>query len=107
MSVVQVVLLAAVALIQLVCAVGVLAVDDPFDRLHLVGPVSVLGSILLVAAVVVGGSSSTHIAKVAVIGAFLWGTSPFLTRATASALRIRSTGRLDVGPDELGEDDQP
>lgn len=106
MSAVQVGLLAAVALIQLVCAIGLLVVHDAFDRLHLVGPVSVFGSILLVAAVVVGGSSVTHIAKVAAIGAFLWGTSPFLTRATARALRIRSTGRLDIGPDELGEDDR-
>lgn len=103
---VQAAILAVVVLLQLICSIGVLVVDDPFDRLHLIGPVSVFGSILLTVAVVVGGTSTTHLAKVVVIGALLWGASPFLTRATARALRIRAVGDLEVGPDELIEDDR-
>lgn len=104
MTALQAGLLGLVVLIQIVCAVGVLVVDDPFDRLHLIGPVSVFGSILVTVAVVVGGSSTTHLAKVVVIGVLLWAASPFLTRATARALRVRWTGRLEVRPDELTED---
>lgn len=106
MNVAQGALLAGAVVLQLACAVGILAVEDPMDRLHLIGPVSVLGSVLLVVAIAVGGTSGTHLAKVAVTGLFLWATSPFLTRATARALRIRATGRLEVSSEELGEGDE-
>lgn len=104
MTAVQLVLLVVVVAIQLGCALGVLLVEEPADRLHLVGPVSVFGSILLTVAVALGGTSSTHIAKVVVIGLVLWLSSPFVTRATARALRVRASGRLEVEPDELIED---
>lgn len=101
MTAIQMGLLAAAVAIQLACAVGVLRVHDPFARLHLVSPVSVFGSLLIVVAVVVGGSAATHLAKVVVIGLLLWISGPFVTRATARALRIRSEGRLEVAPGEL------
>lgn len=95
------VLLGVVVAIQLVCAVGVLVVDDPSDRLHLVGPVSVLATVVAVVAIVLEAGSRTHVAKVVVTGLFLWAGSPFVTRATARALRIRGTGRLVVSDDEI------
>lgn len=104
MTVAQGVVLSFVVALQLVCAVGVLLVDDPFDRLHLLGPVSVLGSILLIVTVLLGGPSTSHLAKVAATGALLWATSPFVTRASARALRIRATGRLAVTEEELEEE---
>lgn len=106
MTAVQAGLLAVAVVIQLVCAVGMLTLDDPFDRLHLVGPVSVFATILVVLAVLGGGGSHTHLAKVVVIGAVLWGTSPFLTRATARALRIRDRGRLGIEDGEFVGDDR-
>lgn len=107
MTLVQAGLLAAVVAVQLVCAVSLLVLRDPFDRLHMVGPVSVLATIALVVAAVIGSASSTHTAKVVVVGLLLWVTSPFSSRATARALRVRATGRLAVDADEVVQEPTP
>lgn len=100
MSGLQAVLLAVVVAVQLVCAVALLFQRDPFDRLHLVGPVSVLATAVLVVAVLISASSTSHAAKVVVVGLLAWLTSPMSNRVTARALRIRAAGRLAVEHDD-------
>lgn len=104
MTAVQSALLVAVIVLQLVCAVTMVVADDPFARLHLVGPVSVLGTIALTVAAILGSTSSTHAAKIIVVGLVLWVTSPFSNRAMARALRVRATGRLDARDAEIVEE---
>lgn len=105
MTAIQSVLLGLAVLVQAVAAVGMLAAREPLDRLHLVGPVSVLATILVVAAVGLDGGSSTLVAKAVVTGGFLWVASPFVTRATARALRVRAAGRLELAGEEVDRED--
>lgn len=100
MTVVVAVLLAAGVATELICAVGVVLARDAFDRLHLVGPAAVVGTAFIVAAVALDAHTGSHVARVVATGAVLWLSSPFLTRATARALRIRRTGRLLADGDE-------
>lgn len=104
MTAAQVVLLGAVVALQLVAAVGMLVVRGPLDRLHLVGPVSVFGSLAIVLATLAAGTSTTHTAKTVATCLFLWVSSPFLSRATARALRVRATGELQIAPHERTDD---
>lgn len=107
MTAVQVALLAVVIVLQLVAAVGLFVIRDPLDRLHLVGPVSVIGTIVLIVATVLAGTSTTHLAKTIVTGLFLWAASPFVSRTTARALRVRDAGELAIGAVDRDEDDRP
>lgn len=105
MTAAQSILLGAAMAIQAVCAIGMLTTRAPLDRLHLVGPVSVLATVAVVAAVALDPTSSTsHLAKAVVTGLFVWLSSPFLSRATSRALRIRERGELTVPSQEVEQE---
>lgn len=103
----QAVLLGAAVTIQVVCCLGVLLLEDATDRLHLVGPVSVLATLAVVVAVAAGAASRTHLAKVAVTGLVVAAASPFVSRATARALRVRERGGMGVEAVEVESDGSP
>jgi multicomponent Na+:H+ antiporter subunit G len=93
-------LLAAGVGVQLAACAGLLVARDTFDRLHLVAPASVLGAVLICAAVLVNESFSQAGIHAIAIGAILLVGSPVLTHATAQAVRLRDTGHVPVLPSE-------
>ncbi|HWE37913.1 MAG TPA: monovalent cation/H(+) antiporter subunit G [Isosphaeraceae bacterium] len=84
------------------CAVGLLAARDAFDRLHCVGPVTVLGPIAVAGAVVVAEGPSASALKAILIGLSLLAVGPILTHATARAVRFRAAGGLKAHDAEAG-----
>ena len=87
--------------IELVACLGVAAMRDVYDRLHYVAP-SVLGALLIVAAVWVREGPSMISLKATLLGAFLLIASPALAHGTARAARLSERGdwRAQVG-DEI------
>lgn len=104
MTAAQAILLGTAVAIQAVCAIGMLTTRAPLDRLHLVGPVSVLATVAVVAAVAIDPTSSSQLAKAVVTGLFVWLSSPFLSRATSRALRIRARGELTVPSENVEQE---
>ena len=86
--IVDVLLVAAVALTLLTCA-GVALMREPLDRLHYTGP-AVLGGVCAAAAVVVAGGPSLIGTRAVLVAALLLATTPVMTHATARALHHRS-----------------
>jgi monovalent cation/proton antiporter MnhG/PhaG subunit len=82
------VLLGAGVLIQLLCSVGVLVMNDAFDRLHFTGPTSLGGLLIALAAVVDVGLSVVGV-KAILIALLLSLINPVLTHATGHAGRVR------------------
>lgn len=95
------VLLGMVVMLQVVAAITASLADDAVAKLHAVNVASVLATVPLVIAVGLGGSSVPHVGKVVLTGALLVASSPFLSRATARAIRIRRTGELAATDAEL------
>lgn len=101
MSVASVVVVALVAVgvaIELACCVGVLVMDDAFDKLHFLGPAAIVGPLLIAVAVVVRESFSQAGIKALVTAALLIVASPVLTHATARALYIRRRDHIEDDP---------
>jgi monovalent cation/proton antiporter MnhG/PhaG subunit len=89
-----------------VCAVGVLAMRDPFDRLHYTSPASLAAA--AVAAAIVVRESFSLIGNKAILLAFLFlVTSPVLVHVTARAARLREHGRWGPRPEEGLEVEEP
>jgi monovalent cation/proton antiporter MnhG/PhaG subunit len=86
--------------IALASCLGVLVMDDVYQRLHYVGPAALLAPLAIAAGVVVGEALSTAGIKALLIFAVLAGTAPILTHATARTARVRQSGRWQPGPDE-------
>jgi multicomponent Na+:H+ antiporter subunit G len=99
-------LLAAGVLVQLLCAVGVVAMRDVFDRLHYVGPASAVGPFLFAAAALVEDSFSQPGVKALVVALLLAVTSPVLSHATARALRVRQFDHWRALPGEIVDDER-
>ncbi len=89
------VLLAVGVLIELLSAVGVLVMRNPFDRLHYLAPAMSLGPLAIAAAVLVAESDAQAKIKSVLIALVLLVTGPVLTHATARAawtrLQVRGT----------------
>src|SRR5689334_14434669 len=89
-----------VAVIMASC-VGMAALDDPMDRLHLVTPASTLGVGAACAAVVVhegldaSGTSAILLAAVTVV------TSPLVSHACARSIEVRRRAE-ETGPGAVG-----
>jgi multisubunit Na+/H+ antiporter MnhG subunit len=94
------VLLLLVVVSAAVSTLGVLTATDAFDRLHYVGPVSVLGGAALVLAVVasegLGGTAARAVLTVVVLQV----ATALTTHATARAGVIRGDLRRLRGHDE-------
>jgi multicomponent Na+:H+ antiporter subunit G len=88
--------------IEVLCAIGVLAMRSVYDRLHYVGAASV-GAALVCVAVTVRESFSLIGNKTLLIAFFLLITGPVLVHATARAARIRERGAWSVKESEQVE----
>lgn len=86
--------------IELMCCLGILVMRDVFDRLHYLGPATVLGPVFIAAAVVLEEALSTAGIKAILIAGVLLSTGPVLTHATARAARIRRYGAWEAQPGE-------
>ncbi len=86
--------------IELLSCLGVLLMRDVFDRLHYVGPASVLGPLAIMIAVLVEESFSTAGIMAILIALSLMITGPVLTHATARAARVRRLGQWQPKSDE-------
>jgi multicomponent Na+:H+ antiporter subunit G len=100
--VVEYVLLALGVGIQVLSAVGVLAMRSVYDRLHYVGSGSVGGALVCIA-VTVRESFSLIGNKTLLVAFFLLVSGPVLTHATARAARVRERGEWKVTDDERVE----
>jgi monovalent cation/proton antiporter MnhG/PhaG subunit len=94
------VLLALTVLLQLVSAVGLLAMPNLFDRIHYLGPASAVAPWLLAAAVVVTERLNHQGIVTLLLALFLAVFQPMVTHATARAARIREHGDWRVRADE-------
>lgn len=86
--------------VEILCVVGVVAMDDVFDRLHFLGPASTIGTLAIVLAILFNEPFSTNGIKSLLVGALLILTSPVLTHATARAARVRQYGHWQAVPEE-------
>jgi multisubunit Na+/H+ antiporter MnhG subunit len=99
MTVAVAILLGLSVLTCWLCAAGVLAMKGLFDKLHYLSPASLLGGVLLLAAMLVHKGISAETGKVSVIVALLWVSNPILTYATARAAAIRESRKTTEGAD--------
>lgn len=88
--------------LQVLSAIGVLAMRSVYDRLHFVGSAS-LGGALVAVAVTVRESFSLIGNKTLLIAFFLLVSGPVLVHATARAARIRERGEWSVKEGEQVE----
>jgi monovalent cation/proton antiporter MnhG/PhaG subunit len=91
-DVVSDVLLALAVLVVLTCAVGLMVMKDPYQKLHFVSPAALVAPILVALAVlaVKGYSENTTDTWLALL--FMVIAGPFLTHATIRAARVRQSG---------------
>ncbi len=89
------VLLAAGVLVLLMCAAGVLLMQNPYDRLHYASAAG-WGALLVAIAIVVSRSLSLVGDKALATAAVLVVCGPVLAHATARAARIRDHGEWNA-----------
>lgn len=76
-----------------VSSLGVLVARDAFDRLHYLGPVTIVGSLAVLLAVLVQEGFTSMTGKVAVVALILLATGPVTTHAIARAGLVRGDAR--------------
>lgn len=96
-EIVAAILLGFGVLIELLCAVGVLVMRNPFDRLHYLAPATTLGPLAIAAAVLIAESDSQAKIKSVLVAVVLLMTGPVLTHATARAAWTRLQGQRNAG----------
>ncbi|HEU5200609.1 MAG TPA: monovalent cation/H(+) antiporter subunit G [Ktedonobacterales bacterium] len=94
------VLLALGVGIELLSCLGLLVMNNVFDRLHYVGPAATLGPIAIAGAVLLEEGISTAGLKAILIAVVLVGVGPIVTHATARAARVRQFGQWQAQPGE-------
>jgi multicomponent Na+:H+ antiporter subunit G len=94
-SVVVAVLIGLAVAVELCCCIGVLVMEDAYDKLHYLGPASIVGPVLIAGAVVVRESFSQAGIKALLTAGLLIVSSPVLAHATARALYIRQRDHID------------
>ncbi|MGH9127680.1 MAG: cation:proton antiporter [Acidimicrobiales bacterium] len=94
----DVVLVAGLAIVAASC-LGVAVMDNPMDRLHLVTPAAMLGSVGVCAAVLLRSGLSASGLAALLVGAVIAGTSPFTSHAMARAIVVR--GRSEGAEDPV------
>ena len=86
------VLLAAAVAVQWLCCLGVLRMRGAYNRLHFLGPASLLGPGLIAGAVLVDGASAEGSVKAVLLAVILLTMGPVVSHALARAARVRETG---------------
>jgi len=94
-SIAVVVLLVFGVAVELACCLGVLVMEDAYDKLHYLGPAAIVGPLAIAAAVVVRESLSQAGIKALLTAALLIVASPVLSHATARALYIRQRDHVE------------
>ncbi len=89
--------------VEVLCAIGLLVMRDPFDRLHYLGPASILGPLALAVAVLIDAHDVASRIKVVLIVLTLLIVGPVLTHATARAIQARQAGRNGGEGEKGGE----
>ena len=95
-EIVAAILLGLGVFIELLCAVGMLVMRNPFDRLHYLAPATSIGPLLIAAAVLVAESDAQAKIKSVLVAVVLLATGPILTHATARAAWTRSQAHSDA-----------
>lgn len=99
-DVVVAVLLGLAVVLVLVCALGVMVMRDPLQRLHYVAPPATLSAVLITVAVVLDQSQKQAWFKTLLVTVVLCLMNAVVTHATARAVRIRDRGHWRASPDE-------
>jgi len=94
-SVAVAVLVGLGVVIELGCCIGVLVMDDAYDKLHYLGPAAIVGPLFIAAAVVVAEALSQAGIKALLTAVLLIVASPVLSHATARALYIRQRDHIE------------
>ncbi len=98
------VFLMAGAAFCLIGAIGVLRLGDPFARLHGAGIIDTLGAGLILLGLILQAGFNLIAVKLALIGVFLFFTSPTTSHALARAM-LNAGVHPDVREDKRGEDE--
>jgi len=93
--------------VVLISSLGVLAMPDPYDRLHYTGPANTVAPVAIAAAIVLDEGLSAVSAKTLLIVAVVLFTNPLLVHATGRAGRVRAHGAWTVRPEEDLEVGEP
>jgi len=94
------VLLGVAVLLALLCAVGVLVMENPLRKLNYIAPVATLSAVLVTVAVFLSDAQKQAGLKVVVITFLLCLINGVVTHATARAARIRTQGDWRPAPGE-------
>lgn len=98
-GVISAVFLTAGLVIVVASCVGVAVMNDPMDRLHLVTPAAMLGSVGVCAAVVVRSGLSASGPAAIVVATIVVGTSPFTSHAMARSIVVRRRAEVEGASD--------
>lgn len=109
-------LLVLASLVALVSGFGVLAMGDPFQRMHYLAPAATFGSFLVVVALVVDGESASGCLEAILVGFVLTLQNAVVTHASARAFFVRRFGcwppprdleiPTDLRDEDLGDDEE-
>jgi monovalent cation/proton antiporter MnhG/PhaG subunit len=84
--------------VELLCCIGVLVMEDAYDKLHYLGPAAIVAPTAIAAAIVVQESLSQAGIKALLTAGLLTVASPVMSHATARALYIRQRDRIEPTP---------
>jgi monovalent cation/proton antiporter MnhG/PhaG subunit len=99
MSILVDVLLAFGVGVELLCCLGMLVMEDAYDKLHYLGPAGIVGPLAIAGAIVTRESFSQAGVKALLTAALLVVSGPVLSHAAARALYIRQRDHIE--PDRL------
>lgn len=102
MTIVVAILLFVGVAIDLLCVLGMLVMENVFDRLHFMGP-TLLGTLAIAIAIILEQGASQLAVKAALIWAILLLSGPVLTHATARAARVRQFDGWTILDSEKGQ----
>ncbi len=84
----------------LICCLGIIVLEDFFDRLHYLAPVTTISSFALLMAVVIKDGWGQAAIKTILVFMVLLLINAVLTHATARAARVREFGHWTAQPKE-------
>ena len=87
-------LLGVAVALAIICSIGLVVMDDAYQRLHFSAPVVTISMLLIVVAVFIDEADSQARLKVILIFLLMLVMNSLLSHATARAIRIRQIGRL-------------
>ena len=106
MTILVALLLGVGVAIQLLCVLGLLAMDNVFDRLHYLAP-ALLGSLAFTIAIGVREGTGQLTIKAALVFVLLAISGPILAHATARAARVRQFEGWSILNTERAEAAEP